>query len=288
MDRDEFNRYHKDPEREIIKDENYRQFADIVKQNIKYRFPKKNTINKAPRSNICTSYGIILVSKNDDNELVYLTCQRRHTIEYTIFILGAYHCSQLWIIFSLMTRHEKKMVLEHKDDFKFLWDNFFIDHSSKNFMEDYLDAKYKFNMISPYISKFIYLADRSRGPIFSPEWVFPKGRRQVDESGIDCALREFKEETRIDSNNIKLFNVPPIADTYLGSNNQKYCTIYYLAYVNIPITLPKHYNIRNESMISSEMSNIGWYKKEDCPVNKRQKELLNEVEEILTNIYIHV
>jgi 8-oxo-dGTP pyrophosphatase MutT (NUDIX family) len=30
-----------------------------------------------------------------------------------------------------------------------------------------------------------------------PEWEFPKGRKNKDESDIECALREFEEETGI-------------------------------------------------------------------------------------------
>ena len=32
----------------------------------------------------------------------------------------------------------------------------------------------------------------------SPEWGFPKGRRNMHESDLDCAKREFEEETGID------------------------------------------------------------------------------------------
>jgi 8-oxo-dGTP pyrophosphatase MutT (NUDIX family) len=30
-----------------------------------------------------------------------------------------------------------------------------------------------------------------------PEWSFPKGRRKIKENDLDCAVREFCEETQL-------------------------------------------------------------------------------------------
>ena len=37
-----------------------------------------------------------------------------------------------------------------------------------------------------------------------PEWGFPKGRRNFNETDLNCALREFNEETGINMKSIKL------------------------------------------------------------------------------------
>ena len=37
---------------------------------------------------------------------------------------------------------------------------------------------------------------------FEQEWSFPKGRRNFNEFDLDCAIREFEEETNLKENNI--------------------------------------------------------------------------------------
>ena len=40
------------------------------------------------------------------------------------------------------------------------------------------------------------LIQNSKYNFVNPEWGFPKGRKNIKESNIECALREFNEETR--------------------------------------------------------------------------------------------
>jgi 8-oxo-dGTP pyrophosphatase MutT (NUDIX family) len=90
-----------------------------------------------------------------------------------------------------------------------------------------------------------------------PEWGFPKGRRNLNESDISGALREFKEETNLGLEAIQLIqNIPPLVETFLGSNKIQYCHKYYLAVckkgqeVGIDHTNPH---------MSREIGAIGWF-----------------------------
>jgi 8-oxo-dGTP pyrophosphatase MutT (NUDIX family) len=66
-----------------------------------------------------------------------------------------------------------------------------------------------------------------------PEWGFPKGRRNINESDIDCAKREFTEETAVDTAGILfLRNVKPVEETFFGMNRVNYRHIYYVASVH--------------------------------------------------------
>ena len=65
----------------------------------------------------------------------------------------------------------------------------------------------------------------------TPEWEFPKGRRSNRENNIQCAIREFEEESGLSSNDYTLLeNVSPISETYKGSNGVNYKHVYYLAF----------------------------------------------------------
>ncbi len=52
-----------------------------------------------------------------------------------------------------------------------------------------------------------------------PEWGFPKGRRIRCESDLDCALREFNEETNIPQDSIHVFKNIVLSETFRGTND---------------------------------------------------------------------
>ena len=69
------------------------------------------------------------------------------------------------------------------------------------------------------------------------EWEFPKGRRNYKEKDLDCALREFEEETGISASKLNIIeNVLPFEETFIGTNHKSYKHKYFLAYLNDLIT----------------------------------------------------
>lgn len=49
---------------------------------------------------------------------------------------------------------------------------------------------------------------KDTGGIFEPDsWTFPGGKQEFDETVIEGAIREVKEETNLDISDIKVFNV---------------------------------------------------------------------------------
>ena len=65
------------------------------------------------------------------------------------------------------------------------------------------------------------------------EWEFPKGRRNYKEKDLECALREFEEETGILSSKLSVIeNVLPFEEIFIGSNHKSYKHKYFLAYAN--------------------------------------------------------
>eukprot|EP00798_Chlamydomonas_sp_ICE-L_P010932 gene10932-17046_t len=68
-----------------------------------------------------------------------------------------------------------------------------------------------------------------------PEWGFPKGRRNINESDFECAKREFTEETVMDPEGILfLHNVKPVEETFFDMNRVNYRHTYYVASVHLP------------------------------------------------------
>ena len=63
-----------------------------------------------------------------------------------------------------------------------------------------------------------------------PEWGFPKGRRNMSgESGLECALRELREETGIHQSDLEVVKGKPFEEVFTGSNGVRYRHVYYMA-----------------------------------------------------------
>jgi 8-oxo-dGTP pyrophosphatase MutT (NUDIX family) len=72
-----------------------------------------------------------------------------------------------------------------------------------------------------------------------PEWGLPKGRRDNKETDLQCAIREFQEETQITGNDITIYkNILPLEEVYVGNNGVKYRHIYFIAELTRDITGP--------------------------------------------------
>jgi 8-oxo-dGTP pyrophosphatase MutT (NUDIX family) len=61
------------------------------------------------------------------------------------------------------------------------------------------------------------------------EWGFPKGRRQHRETDLNCAIREFSEETDIPRETYTVCNNLSFDETYKGTNGVEYRHLYFLS-----------------------------------------------------------
>ena len=120
----------------------------------------------------------------------------------------------------------------------------------------------------------------------TPEWGFPKGRRDFRESDFQCAIREVKEETGLTEADIcPIRNMQPIQESFFGSNNIHYCHKYFVAYV------PSQDDIsmdRSNEHMSREVGNIGWFSLEGAlsmirPENVEKREILLKASSLLRN-----
>ena len=96
------------------------------------------------------------------------------------------------------------------------------------------------------------------------EWGFPKGRRNVGESDLHCAQREFNEETNYTEQDYILFKNLSAYEVFVGSNNICYKHIYFIGKFisdKNPIILES-----NKSQME-EIGDIRWLTKEECIKN---------------------
>jgi len=115
------------------------------------------------------------------------------------------------------------------------------------------------------------------------EWEFPKGRRNNKEKDLECALREFEEETGINKNKINVVeNISPFEEIFIGTNHKSYKHKYFLAYMeeeNEEMADLEHYQV-------TEVSKIEWKTIDRClesirPYNLEKKKLITNINKVL-------
>lgn len=120
----------------------------------------------------------------------------------------------------------------------------------------------------------------------TPEWGFPKGRRDFRESDFQCAIREVKEETGLTEADIcPIRNLHPIQESFFGSNNIHYCHKYFIAHVSSQDNICMD---RSNEHMSREVGNIGWFSLEGAlsmirPENVEKREILLKASSLLRN-----
>ena len=112
------------------------------------------------------------------------------------------------------------------------------------------------------------------------EWEFPKGRRNYQEKDLDCALREFEEETGLSKKELKVIeNVMPFEEIFIGSNHKSYKHKYFLAYTDNTTDDLTNYQ-------QTEVSKLDWKTLDEClesirPYNLEKIQLIKNINIIL-------
>lgn len=193
------------------------------------------------------SFGIICYKVDTDKQIRYLMIQRKDSLSFMEFIRGKYNINDILYIrqlVSAMTFNEKNLLL--KKQFDDIWNYVWNQGSTANIKHttEYIESKYKFeylnnsNILASVINNVVHVVDQEQ------EWGFPKGRRKLKETEIDCAIREFCEETRLTSADICIIdNILPFEEIFFGTNNVLYKHTYYVAKVknnDIPIAVDEN------------------------------------------------
>ena len=177
------------------------------------------------------SFGIICY-KIENNEIKYLMIQRKDSLSFMEFVRGKYEISNIEYIKRLllnMTISERDMILTNNFEniWNYIW--FQTDNNCNKNNKEYMNSKYKFSLLNEnnFLKNYI---TSIKSVFFSQEWGFPKGRRKIKENDIDCAVREFFEETRITEDNISIIkDINPFEEMFFGTNGIMYKHLYYIS-----------------------------------------------------------
>lgn len=166
---------------------------------------------------------------NYNNMIEFMLVKRRYSLNYIEFIRGKYDpydMERIENIFSLMSTSEVEMI--KTKEFNYLWNNLWTKNAhKKKYLAELNQSKEKFNIVKSYdMEKF-------KSEYNETEWEIPKGRKNTSEKNIECAIREFKEETNISHDDYIIINcVDPIHDNFIGTNGLHYRHIFYTSLFN--------------------------------------------------------
>ena len=215
-----------------------------------------------------TSFGIIAFRMNKGVP-EYLMIRRKDTLGYIDFMRGKYSPYNKYYIMNMlkqMTYVEKEKL--RNNDFDFLWKDLWGNiHISNQYKTEEIVSKEKYQLLTQGILNkdekytLIDLINESNKFTiwYEPEWGFPKGRRNYQESDFESAIREFTEETGYSIKKLKnVQNILPFEEIFTGSNYKSYKHKYYLMYMKY-----------DDSMISAnyqkdEVSQMIWKTYDEC------------------------
>ena len=231
-----------------------------------------------------TSNGVIAFRKNSETNLTeYLMIRRKHTLGLIDFIRGKYSVYNQYYINNMicqMTNEEKEML--KTKEFEEIW--FAVWGKTANFSHyknEETVSKEKFYQMRHGINGLYTLSDlvdASPTKWEEPEWGFPKGRRNYNETDLDCSVREFNEETGYNLNKTNVIhNISPFEEIFCGSNYKSYKHKYFLTQMDFEKCEP----VIQES---NEISKIQWKSYADCIASIRSYNL--EKKRLLSNIDI--
>ncbi len=190
------------------------------------------------------------MNESADGKLSYLMIQRKDSIGYIDFIRGKYQDERgLEQLISEMTCEERFRIANWS--FHEIWEHCWLNKQSRLYREEYQRAYSKF--ISVDIQKYLTQIECTYS---DTEVCFPKGRKDKVETNIQASIREFCEETGLSENDFFVLPVPPVEETFVGTNGVRYKHVYYLAQVSESLQDP---TVNNANITQSgEVKNVAW------------------------------
>jgi 8-oxo-dGTP pyrophosphatase MutT (NUDIX family) len=233
------------------------------------------------------SYGCILSRVDRHGQIRYLMIQRKYNHAYIELLRGRYseqECRQysqgdyLIQLIRGLSKVERTYLLKH--DYAYLYQSLWSwpNRTRGAHTDDYEYASEKFNQLKPKLPELF--ARYPTGQL-EPDWEFPRGRREHNESNRECALREVMEETRIPKEEIVLDPmVKPLNEDFNGLNGRAYSNIYYVG--TCVSTRPELYcySDPNALLQNCEVRKMAWLTKEQIrqlPISNYRAQLIDRL-----------
>jgi 8-oxo-dGTP pyrophosphatase MutT (NUDIX family) len=200
--------------------------------------------------------------------LEFILVRRKESLRFVEFVRGKYDTRDPTYIKQMLS----KMTCEEREflrttTFEQMWQRVWGSASARNYRADFEYSKARFDILKTPdaetgVEPLQQYLDETSSEWTTPEWGFPKGRRNPKETDLACAIREFEEETGLGRDQLKVVeNMEPICETYYGDNHVHYCQKYYLAQVDSDVELEM---LKDHPHMPREIGDIDWFNLEDA------------------------
>ena len=141
------------------------------------------------------SFGIIVFTETQPRR--FLIVQRRDSLAFLKLIRKFHTLTEAQILeyINKITSEEAQRLLSN--NFSQIWADLYLNHNSRIYNTEERKVRANYEKLVKTFSKELLKAVQNSANIL--EWGFPKGKRNPNESSLTCAFREFREETRINS-----------------------------------------------------------------------------------------
>ena len=231
-----------------------------------------------------TSCGIILLREiyepmklpSNPKDVSALMVRRKDSMAYMEFIRGKYSVNNTDFVkrlISNMTINEQKLIVNESYDT--LWTKLWGQGKDTHSIE-YELAKEAYDKIDR-----ASIVKSVPSSYTEPEWGFPKGRRMKGESDLECAIREFNEETNISEEAYVVVPDLSFTEIFKGTNDVLYKHVYFVALLKDSTLI--NLNQKLTSTQRKEVSSVAWKTLKECkdltrPHYSERKEIINELE----------
>lgn len=261
-----------------------------------------------------TSYGVIMVraanpfnleeclvsssaavTGMEQEALQFLLIQRRDSLGFIELIRGRYKATDIDYIRLHLGGITKDEQQRYRDGpFDVLWNSMWGLNHSHLYKNEFETAMAKWELIHKGVTDAngkLWTVDdliaSAEPPKDTPEWGFPKGRRDAQESDYICAMREMEEETGVKEREVvAIQNIEPLNESFFGSNHVNYCHKYFIVWV--PPSVNIKFNSENDHM-RREIGDIQWLSLDQAlarirPENIEKKEVLLRAASLFRNL----
>lgn len=212
-----------------------------------------------------------------------LMVRRKDSMSYTEFMRGKYEPEDSAYVLRLLQNMTNLELTELRTQpFDALWSkmwNFADRHEHEMPI-----ARDKFNLV-------VNLLKSVQSKYSEPEWGFPKGRRYRCESDIQCAEREFCEETNIPRSAYIFVKDVEFSESFIGTNGVPYQHKYFLALVVHPDQI--NINQKLTQVQKREISAMEWKTLDVCMEKTRphysgRSDLLKDLTTFVKSVEVRI
>lgn len=258
-----------------------------------------------------TSIGIIVYRKHPSKGIQYLMIRRKDSLGYVELIRGKYMLNDKYYIMNILNEMSISELNKIKTlSFNELWNDLWGNNISYQYKLEEKISREKYENLKKGIiinkntentteqdndndnnddNENYYSLDTLLKQVKTKwketEWGFPKGRRMYQEKDINCALREFQEETGYDKSYVNIIqNIIPYDEIFIGSNYKSYKHKYFVGYIDYDNVK----NMNNLNYEKREVSKVSWMNLDEClnsirPYELERIKILKNIDNILNN-----